>query len=90
MTENLNTEKEKDLIQRIINGKKLQYGDANLFLKNILSAIIISDVGEEEEQKIAVVSCSPDVYRSGGVGFGFLKHRYHTLSTIGFSTANKV
>ena len=35
LTDNLKSEKEKDLIQRIVSRRKLQYGDANLLLRVI-------------------------------------------------------
>ena len=50
--DNLNSEKEKESMSTILRGKKLQYGDANVLLRRILTAMIISD--GEEEQEIAL------------------------------------
>jgi hypothetical protein len=47
--ENLKSEKEKESMRTILRSKKLQYDDANVLLRRILTAMIISD-GEEEEE----------------------------------------
>ena len=50
--DNLKTEKEKEFLAQIVAGKKLVYGDANILIKSILCAIIISDGSEENEINI--------------------------------------
>ena len=37
-----------------MGGKKLKYGDANFLLKSVLTAIIITDGGEEEDINVVI------------------------------------
>ena len=64
---NLKSEKEKDLLNRILSGRKLQYGDANMLLNSILSSIIISDGGEEEEITVIIRDDDEDLSLSQSI-----------------------